>query len=842
MKPVPRILIIDDCLLKLETLGTCLAGDYDLQYAPSGPQGLERVRQQAPDLILLDSSMAGYWLLQALRADPATRDIPVICITAQGDSASEAQALAAGAIDCIQQPINPPVLRARVRLQLELRQHAMACFEAEQRLSESMELVDRALTEAAALQSHFLSIFDQSPIGIALLDAQGGQILDCNERYAAIVGRSVEQMRQLGSLNITHPDDQPLVATEIGRLQAGEISSFQLNARFLRPDHSSVWTHRTVALVQVDAPGHSLLLSMVEDITVQRETEQKLLDAKEAAEQASRAKSAFVANMSHEVRTPMNAVLGFLDILADSGLNVEQRTLLEKVQKASRALLRILNDILDFSKLDAGAVELELAPFTLDEVLRDATELMAPSASIKGLELALDVQPGLPQHYRGDALRLGQILLNLLGNAIKFTQQGSVRLAVRALGQAVDSQARLRFEVADTGIGMRPEQVDHLFQPFTQADDSTTRRFGGTGLGLTIVKRLVELMGGEIGVQSELGQGTTFWFTVSLAADVHAIAGLAGQQQPERGRPAGGRENMRQLEYLLKRAEPIRGARLLLVEDNLTNQEIALSLLGKMGLQVTVASHGREALDQLAAVRFDLVLMDLQMPVMDGFEATVAIRAIDWGRQLPIIAMTAAAFADDRRRVLEAGMNDFVSKPVDSQQLLDVLLRWLPHCPPQGLTAAAGLPVPTDQAATVVAPDAPQALLPAELEGFELGLALQRLGHDQTLLLRVLRQFLHDFQPDDWAGQFDTACRDGDRVSAQRLAHTLNGVAGSLGAVRVQAAASALEAMFEGAEGQPGIDPAGLRQRRDSCLQALCAAIAVLQAGLPAESDPAHGA
>ena len=624
------------------------------------------------------------------------------------------------------------------------------------------------------------------------------------------------------------------------------------------------------------------------------------------------------------------------------------------------------------SKLDAGAVELELAPFELDEVLRDATELLALTASAKGLELVLDVPPELPRCYRGDALRLGQVLLNLLGNAVKFTERGSVQLAVRAQGETEDGRSRLRFEVRDSGIGMTPEQLERLFRPFVQADNSTTRRFGGTGLGLTIAKRLVELMGGEIGVDSQPGQGTTFWFSVRLAADHNVGCGPARQLKPERvllvddhdsvreilggmmsswgfqvdavadaetalqrlgrsvqdGSPYSllvldwqmpghdGLWLLRQLHQMTaarqmqrtpavlmvsaydrlalaraaaqepvqpeavlskpvtasrlfdtvlelqqrgqvrlpaaeaavpgsaRQADPIRGARLLLVEDNPTNQEIALSLLGRMGLQVTVANHGREALEQLAGQRFDLVLMDLQMPVMDGFEATAAIRATDWGRQLPIVAMTAAAFADDRRRVLDAGMNDFVSKPVDSRQLLGVLLRWLPHRPQEDLAAAAGLPAPTGAAAapSVAGPAAPQALLPAELEGFKLERTLERLGHDQALLLRALRQFLRDFPADDWAGQLDAACRQADWLTAQRQAHTLKGVAASLGAVQVQQAATALDALLKTAVDQSGCDPDPLAQRRDDCLQALRAAIAVLQDKLPAEAVPAQSA
>lgn len=815
-----------------------------------------------------------------------------------------------------------------------------------EQLSQSRQQIEQALAEMTASEARFHAIFAQAPIGISLIDSYSGHIYECNASFASIVGRSIEEMNRLDWMQITHPDDIQPDLDNMARLNAGEVPGFQRNKRYLKPDGSVVWVRMTVARVQVDPHESPRHLAMVEDITEQRQIEQSLLAAKEAAEQASRAKSAFVANMSHEVRTPMNAVLGFLDILADSELDAQQRQLVDKVQKSSRALLRILNDILDFSKLDASAVELELAPFAIEDVLRDAADLFALTASAKGLELVLDLPPGLLPRFSGDALRLGQILVNLLGNAVKFTEQGSVHLAVRALADE-GAMHCLRFEVADTGIGLTPEQTQRLFQPFAQADSSTTRRFGGTGLGLTIAKRLVELMGGEIGVQSELGQGSTFWFTVQLAPDRRVEPTALPALRPERVLLVDDHDNVREIlgrmmrawgfsvdtvadavtalqrlrqaeqddsrysllvldwsmpehdgMWLLRQlheataagqtqrtpavlmvtayerqalvraaaegpvlpdavlskpitasrlfdtvlelqqrgfvrlppadatlfdpyrlAEPIRGAELLLVEDNATNQEIALARLHKMGLRVTVANNGREALQKLAEKSYALVLMDLQMPVMDGFEATAAIRATSWGRSLPIIAMTAAAFADDRQRVLDAGMNDFVSKPVNPQQLLAALLRWLPQ---RQLAPAPAVGV-VDALA-----------LPAQLEGFELAQTLRRLDQNPALLIRVLRQFLHDFKPDDWARQFDTAGSDGLQASTQRLAHTLKGAAANVGAVRLQAAAAALESALEA-----GTQAAALQPLVDDCLAALRAASAALQAGLPTERPAA---
>ena len=959
-------------------------------------------------------------------------------------------------------------------------------------LNQSKQQLERALSDMMASEARLHAIFAQAPIGITLIDAQSGQIHECNTCFASITGRSMEEIRELDWMSLTHPDDLQ-ADLELGQsLNAGEIPCYQREKRYLRPDGSIVWVSVTVAPIVVEQYEHPCQLCMVkditsriqaeqalmhttktlqdvqqlthlgswsaeiatdhniwsdehyriygyepgsvepdydlffrcvmpqdrekvqlalataiadgspydiecricrpdgqerelrlmgqvehdaqgkpvriygssQDITEQKQIERSLMAARDAAEQASRAKSAFVANMSHEVRTPMNAVLGFLDILNDSELDEQQRTLIRKVQKSSQALLRILNDILDFSKLDASAVDLEMAPFVLEEVLSETAELFALSASSKGLELLVDLPPELPRHYRGDALRLKQIIINLIDNAIKFTEQGSVKIAVRALADQ-DPQQHLRFEIADTGIGLTPEQAERLFHPFVQADSSTTRRFGGTGLGLTIAKRLVELMGGEIGVQSEPGRGSTFWFTLRLAADERVEPGVPAQLRPERVLLVDDHDSVREilggmmrswgldvdtvadaptaLQYLrqaeqndscysllvldwsmpghdglwllrqlhaamtaghlrhtpavlmvtayerlalvsaaaqepvppnavlskpitasslldtilalqqrgvvhqpaietstsdpYQAAEGIRGTELLLVEDNAFNQEVALAMLGKMGLRVTVASNGREALEKLAEKRYALVLMDLQMPVMDGFETTTAIRASDWGRTLPIVAMTAAAFADDRQRVFDAGMNDFVSKPIDPQQLLSVLSRWLPQHQPATETTSAPLPA---QPATADALEQPQQhiRLPARLDGFDLERTLERLNQDQALTLRLLQQFLRDFKPDDWAGQFDAAHADGQQATAQRLVHTLKGAAANIGAVRLQTAAAALEVALQDEYDHPGADPARLSACRHDCLEALRAAMAVLQAELPAPAPP----
>ncbi|NBT55822.1 MAG: response regulator [Betaproteobacteria bacterium] len=610
--------------------------------------------------------------------------------------------------------------------------------------------------------------------------------------------------------------------------------------------------------------------------------------------------------MSHEIRTPMNAIIGMTHLIQGTELTPRQRNYLGRIEASGHHLLGIINDILDLSKIQAGKMSTEVVDFKLEHLLDNVVGLVAEKAADKGLELVVNIAPDVPPNLLGDPLRLGQILVNYANNAVKFTDRGEVEISVSVVKRH-DHEAVLRFAVRDTGIGIDEVQRQKLFKDFEQGDSSTTRKYGGTGLGLAIVSRLVELMGGQFGVDSQPGLGSTFWFivpletrgavpTLTIAADAAHIwrvlvvddnasararlsdmlTGMrfsvdtaeGGAAALEAIRTAQEREQTydvvaRQIramaspkpphlclvmafgrEHLYASAKPegldsllvkpvspsvlfdhmmrvlgreafqtqpgqatvamnldaLRGASVLLVEDNEINREVASEMLQDAGIRVTTAEHGQQALDRLLTGElFDIVLMDMQMPVLDGLAATAAIRALPAHEALPIVAMTANAMATDRQRCLDAGMNDFVAKPIDPKQLWSALLRWMPPrsvASRAGATAAATMP-----SSEFERPQEALLPLPWMIDGLDAVLGLRRCLGKPELYRSLLRQFIE--RQGNIGRELHQAIDQAQWVAAQRLAHTLKSVSGNLGAVQLQEKAEVLERSLSVHQGAP---------------------------------------
>jgi PAS domain S-box-containing protein len=755
-----------------------------------------------------------------------------------------------------------------------------------------------------ASEQLFRSIFENAQIGISFFKIDTQEIFP-NRALQEMLGYTEKELGRLERWDeITHPDERASCAERYAELVQGKREKDEWEQRLVRRDGRIVLTSVRFSLIRDTAGRGQYVAALQEDITERKRLEAELVTAKEKAVAATRAKSDFLANMSHEIRTPMNAILGMTHLALKTELTAKQRDYLTKTKAASQSLLDIINDILDFSKIEAGKLDIEKTNFRLEDVLENVSSVVSQKVHDKNLEFLIAAQQNLPPNLVGDPLRLGQVLINLVSNAVKFTDRGEIVVTV-ARGEKVPDRVNLEFSVRDTGIGMTSEQTARLFQAFSQADSSTTRKYGGTGLGLSISKRLVEMMDGNIWVESNYGVGSTFHFTAwfgigsgetkrrCLPLDLagirvlvvddneqareilsESLKGLALRAQSvssgeeairelvaadsvdsyqlvmvdwhmpgmdgletsriiKRGERLkhipklvmitafGGEDIRTQAEemgingYLLKPVSPstlydtlvelfavggdefdlspikrtattshdASGIRVLLVEDNEVNQQVATELLESAGASVRVANNGREAVHILTEgdhpPTFDVVLMDLQMPEMDGFVATRLLRAKPQLYALPIIAMTAHALVEERQRCLEAGMNDHVSKPIDPDALFATLMRW---AKPRQVQATGEEGSPARPADNVILP---------EIDGVDMAGGLKRVAGNRRLYRDLLAQFAASHA--DVHLQILAAIEIGDRKLAERIVHTVKGVAGNIGLGQVFAAAEKLE-------------------------------------------------
>lgn len=524
------------------------------------------------------------------------------------------------------------------------------------------DITERKLAEEARREKEELlrNAFDLAATGMVLTEIDG-RFKRVNRAFCEIVGYSPSELVGSGFTDITVEEDQSISAEARQKLLAGETTTVQIEKRYRHKSGKLVYCDMSISIVR-DSQGRPLyFIAHIADIGRKKEAQLQLQHAKDAAESANRAKGEFLANMSHEIRTPMNGIVGMTELALDMAVNSEQREYLEAVKASATALLTVINDVLDFSKIEAGKLELDFITLDPRTVLRNSTETLAFQARRKGLLFSCRIHDEVPELIVADPTRLSQVCINLLGNALKFTERGEIALEVTCDGQR-ENCAMLHFVVADTGIGIPEHKQKHIFGAFTQVDSSTTRRFGGTGLGLTISTRLVELMGGRLWVESAEGKGSRFHFTARVGLPEEEAHAIDAAKTKYRTCPD---------------AVPAfaHAASILLAEDNRINQIVVTRMLERWGYRVAVAQDGRQALAALDREPFDLVLMDVQMPEMDGIEATQAIRTREKqsGGHLPVIALTAHAMKGDRERCLEAGMDDYITKPIRPEDMFTAI-------------------------------------------------------------------------------------------------------------------------------------------------------------------------
>jgi len=813
-----KILAVDDEPNNLDVLRNCLQeAGFKVLVANNGETALKRINHIKPDLILLDVNMPGmdgFETCRRLKKKDETKDTPIIFITAKTESVDKVKGLEIGAVDYISKPFQTAEVVARVNKHLTIRNLQKQLEAKNTQLQdhvhhlESLAALEKAVNETQTMALMMdnamkvtLAVFKcdrawllypcdpkapgwRVPMEVTTPEYPGANILNTDMPMNTALSEVMrDSLAATDPIAIGHKYEHKIAPKVIKQFSVQSQITMAIYPKLGKPwlfglhqcSYARVWTENELSLFSEF--GQRLTQSLGLSLSLD-----ELQKAKEKADSANRTKSEFIANMSHEIRTPMNAIIGFAHLALRTKPTPRQHGYMSKILSSARALLEIINDILDFSKIEAGKMDMEHTRFLLSDVMENLSDLLGHEAESKGIKMLFTTEPDVPLALIGDPLRLGQVLINMTNNAIKFTDTGEIIIATKLISMD-ENRVKLHFAVRDTGIGLTLEQIDGLFRPFTQADASTTRDYGGTGLGLTICKRFVEMMNGDISVASQPGQGSVFTFTAEF--------GQRTAKKRKRLLPSQELVELQVPETDAADLAMIKNASVLLVEDNDINQQVATELLEQAGIVVTIAANGREAVKAIGQAQYDLIFMDLQMPKMDGYEASRAIRRNARLRDVPIIAMTAHAMSGIREKCLAAGMDDHLSKPIDPLELTAVLVRWIR---PKDRGTPASPPVESKKKH---AQD-----LPEQIPGFDITDALERLGGNRKLLKKILIDFADGYS--DSAATIRKALDSGDIEYIHFTAHKVRGMASNLGADDLSEAAHELEAASDG--GRPDED------------------------------------
>ncbi|WP_295771807.1 response regulator [uncultured Mucilaginibacter sp.] len=629
---VVNILVVDDREENIVALEALLRrDDINIISTTSPNEALRIAWENQISIALVDVQMPeidGFELVEMLKANPRTKDILIIFVTAiSKESKYAVKGFGTGAVDYLYKPLDPYITSAKVDAFIQLAQYQKDIREKNEEL-----------------QNYAIMVKNSADI-ITTVDAKTFRILSINQAVKKLLGYQVNELEQTSIVDMAVPDDQPKLRKKLSEIVNNNMSFAVAEYQLETFDKRTIWAECRITY------NNKILFINISDVSPQKSYQQELIKSKEAAEHSRKVKESFLANMSHELRTPVNGIVGLTNMLRKGELNEHQRNIVDLLDVSSQSLLGVINDVLDISKIEAGKFSIIRKANDVRQVVQSTFDLLKYKADEKNIDLLLEIDSDVPQCLLFDALRLNQIVMNLLSNAIKFTERGYVKLVLSVL-QKVDSNVKIKFSVIDTGIGIASDRLAKIFDSFEQAEDDTLIKYGGTGLGLTIVKKLIELKGGELTVSSQIGSGSVFNFTNWYA--------VADAPKPEKA--GGGKQ---------RSLMPFTDVHVLVAEDNLVNQFMMSKMLKDWNVNFEIVDNGQKVLDKLLAKDFDLILMDTHMPEMNGYDAAKNIRMnfAEPKRSIPIISLSAATFDHEQQQALSAGMNDILSKPFQPYQL-----------------------------------------------------------------------------------------------------------------------------------------------------------------------------